>query len=255
MSTRIALFAAGPVGLKVAECFRGNPDAPACLVTDDADHDALVDRIVAACGVPSDRVLANGCVATPRGRDALRSAAFDLGILAWWPHILEPDVLGLARRGFLNLHPSLLPHGRGKDPNFWSIVEQAPFGVTIHWVDSTVDGGDIAFQAEIPVAWTDTGASLYEKAQRRIVELFETSLPRILAGDIPRRPQPPGGQGAHRRCQLDAACEIILDQRYTARDLLNLIRARSFRPHPGAWFTAGGRTYEVRIEITEAAGE
>ena len=41
-------------------------------------------------------------------------APFDLGILAWWPKLISPAVMALANGGFINTHPSLLPHNRGQ---------------------------------------------------------------------------------------------------------------------------------------------
>jgi len=45
---------------------------------------------------------------------------------------------------------------------------------------------------------------------------------------------------------------IELDKAYKARELLDLLRARTFRPHPGAWFLENGERYEVRVEIKKA---
>ena len=45
-----------------------------------------------------------------------RGIQADLGLLAWWPHILKAPLLGATVHGFINTHPSLLPHNRGKHP-------------------------------------------------------------------------------------------------------------------------------------------
>ena len=102
----------------------------------------------------------------------------------------------------------------------------------------------------IPVTWSDTGRSLYTQARARIVELFAENLPRILAGDIPRTPQP-AGNPPHRRAELTPATRIDLDEPTTADKLLDLLRAQTFPPHTGAWFDADGKRYHVRVEITE----
>ena len=91
---------------------------------------------------------------------------------------------------------------------------------------------------------------MYDQAQTRIVELFAEALPRILAGDIPRTPQPAGNR-PRRRAELTPAAGIDLDARTTARELLDLLRAQTFPPHTGAWFDADGKRYHVRVEITE----
>ncbi|MCL0081308.1 hypothetical protein M1N64_03665 [Peptococcaceae bacterium] len=42
----------------------------------------------------------------------------------------------------INLHISFLPWNRGADPNFWSFIENAPVGVSIHYLDEGIDTGD-----------------------------------------------------------------------------------------------------------------
>lgn len=181
-------------------------------------------------------------------RAELRRIKPDLLLLAWWPYILKETDLGLAPF-ILNMHPSLLPHCRGKDPNFWAIVEQRPFGVTIHHVEASIDGGPIAFQREIPLNWESTGKSLYEAAQKSMVELFIESYPVIRTGAAPRIPQRSSEGSFHLRSELEPASDIDLDRTTTARQLLNLLRARAFAPHPSCRFSDGGETYEVSVAI------
>ena len=40
----------------------------------------------------------------------------------------------------LNLHPCL-PFNRGRDPYYFSILNRTPFGICIHKMDHTIDGG------------------------------------------------------------------------------------------------------------------
>lgn len=179
----------------------------------------------------------------------IKSKSLDVLLLTWWPHILKGDILAAAPI-ILNTHPSLLPYCRGKDPNFWALAESAPYGVTIHHVDSSIDGGDIAFQKQIPVTWEDNGGTLYRKALFQMVALFDECLPSIIHGEIPRIPQLDAGR-VHYRQQLEPASIIDLDAPTTARELLNRLRARTFKPHPSCRFTDGGEVYEVRVEITK----
>lgn len=178
---------------------------------------------------------------------AERRLAFDLGLLAWWPKIVRESLLSLPVQGFLNTHPSLLPFNRGKHYNFWALVEQAPFGVTLHRVNTGVDTGEIVVQKPIDYGWEDTGKTLYEKASSAVVDLVLDAYPSLRSG-FHSWPQPEGGT-FHRASELDSASRIDLDKSYTGRELLNLLRARTFPPHPACWFKDGDDEYEVRIEI------
>jgi methionyl-tRNA formyltransferase len=244
-NSRIVVFADGEVGLQIVRIMlKHDPDFVCGLIT--------------LPGNESCQQLAQGhsvrCIEFDRARshktaEQVRSLNGNIFILAWWPLILKSEFLKLGQDVTLNLHPSLLPYARGKDPNFWSIVEQSPFGVSIHHVTSDIDAGDVAFQREIAYSWEDTGETLYRKAITAIVELFRESYPRIVTFDIPKKPQLLADGSFHRRRDLDERCLIDLDQHYTAREILNLLRARTFEPHPGCRFVDGTETYEVRVSI------
>jgi methionyl-tRNA formyltransferase len=174
---------------------------------------------------------------------------FDLGVLAWWPKLIRQPLIDLPKHGFVNTHPSLLPHNRGKHYNFWALVEQAPFGVSLHFVDPGIDSGDVIAQREIPYDWEDTGETLYFKAQAAMVRLFIDSYPHIRGLQIDRRAQDPSLGSFHLGKEMDKRSEIVLDESYTARELLNLLRARTFDGHPGCRFTDDGNQYEVQVKI------
>lgn len=174
---------------------------------------------------------------------------FDLGILAWWPKLLRQPLLGITKKGFINTHPSFLPYNRGKHYNFWALVEQVPFGVSLHYVDESVDSGDVVAQNRIPYGWEDNGATLYTKACQGMVTLFKAAYPEIRQGAITPKKQDLNQGSFHLSKELEPASVIHLDKEYRARDLLNLIRARTFPGHPACCFSEDGIEYEVRVDI------
>jgi len=253
---RIGLFAANAVGCQVASFFGEQGVLPACLAFDAQEPANLTSRIVAESGVTDpELIFSSDALRETATLARLRALKLDLIVLAWWPYILKRELIEIPRLGCLNFHPSFLPYNRGKHYNFWAIVEGAPFGVTLHWVEEEVDCGDIAFQSAIQTTWEDTGATLYHKAQEEIVRLFKEKFPEIQAGRIPRVPQDLSQGSFHRATELDEASRIELDKSYIARDLLNVLRARTFPPHPAAWFTDNGKRYEARIDIKSIVEE
>ena len=68
--------------------------------------------------------------------------------------------------------------------------------------------------------------------------------------------QPQEGEGTfHLGKEIYQNSFIDLEKQYRARDLLNIIRARTFAPFPAAYFTEAGDKYEVRIEIKKVEKE
>jgi methionyl-tRNA formyltransferase len=118
---------------------------------------------------------------------------FDYFILSWWPYIVDASLFNIPKIGTLNFHPSLLPFNRGKHPTFWNIIEDVPYGVTIHFIDEGIDTGDIVFQKDIKKSWEDTGESLYKKAIIGIVRLFIENYEAIKNGSYKKIKQPDGG--------------------------------------------------------------
>lgn len=241
---RLALFADGEVGAQIAGFLLDHyrQDVAVVVVT----CEGAISSMARAADVP---VLC--FVDEARLIDELPEA-IDLGMLAWWPRILKEALLGVPRLGFINTHPSMLPFNRGKHYNFWALVEQAPFGVTLHRVDPGIDSGAIVAQQAIAYDWTDTGRTLFHKAQLAMVDLFKRIWPSLRTGSVPSTPQAEGVGSFHRASELDAASRIDLDRQYRARDLLNMLRARTFLPHPGCWFEEDGQRYEIAIDIRKS---
>ena len=173
----------------------------------------------------------------------------DLGVLAWWPKIVKSPLLELPRDGFVNTHPSLLPYNRGKHYNFWALVEQSPFGVTLHRVDAGVDTGDIIAQQGIAYDWCDNGGTLYFKAQAAMLTLFRQTYPVLRTGRFESTPQDMAAGSFHHSSEIEKVSQIDLERSYRARELIDLLRARTFEGHPGCWFEEGGIRYEVSITV------
>ena len=175
----------------------------------------------------------------------------DLGLLLWWPKLISPLLIEKTKHGFINTHPSLLPHNRGRHYNFWCIVEQCPFGVSLHLVEEGIDCGSVVAQSHIDYSWEDTGETLYRKALNEMKALFKNTYPSLRSLSFNATPQDLSTGSIHYASELKQASTIDLDETKTARQLLNLLRARTFRGHPACTFKDGEVEYEARIQITK----
>ncbi len=204
------------------------------------------DEILAAARLPPERIFDASRLRDPVVKRAVAALEPDIGLSVLLGYILAPEFLSLFPRGVVNLHPALLPFNRGAHPNVWSIVERTPAGATLHWVDPGVDTGDIIAQAPTDVAAEDTGETLHHKLEHAALDLLQQTWPAIEAGTAPRRRQ--AGQGtSHRVRDLERIDEIDLDRSYRARDLVDMLRARTFPPYKGAFFRADGKRVYVRV--------
>jgi methionyl-tRNA formyltransferase len=222
-------------------------------------HPGHIKCVVTTCSNEITRLAkSSGCRTLIYEEITRRNAAAILGdveviFLAWWPKIIPAYIIDAPRTGVVNFHPSLLPYNRGKNYNFWTIVEDTPFGVTLHLVDEDIDSGDILFQTPIEKTWEDTGGTLYLKAKQQMLALFQARYLDILEGRYERTRQDKSLGRLHYAKELDVASQLDLDHRCSVREVLNLLRARTFEGKPACYFRDGRKKYEVRVSISEVA--
>jgi methionyl-tRNA formyltransferase len=249
---KIVLFASKYVGKEVLDFLvKHYPNDIASIVVDakDADMSEYLQNKIHAEKLKNLNTFVYDRQKEREFLEYLKIFQVDYFILAWWSYILKKEIISLPKFGVINFHPSFLPYNRGKHPNFWTIVEDTPFGVTLHFIDEGIDTGDIIFQKAIEKTWEDTGQTLYEKATEEIIKLFKDSYPCIREHNYKKIPQLKAEGTFHLAREIDKVCVIDLNAAYTAKELLNLIRARTFEGYPSCTFTDNGSTYEVRINI------
>ncbi len=208
-------------------------------------------EIMASARAAGAQIIAASDLRKPEGLEKIAQLNPEMGVSVMFGYLLKPDFLSLLPKGCINLHPAYLPYNRGAYPNVWSIVDQTPAGVTLHYVDEGIDTGDIIRQKKVPVLGTDTGETLYHKLEAAGLQLLRESWPDIRVGRIERTPQLCGSGTSHRAADTAQIDEIRLAESYRAEDLLNIIRARTFPPHKGAFIRSAGRKVYVRVQFEE----
>jgi len=174
----------------------------------------------------------------------------DLVISGGFRHIVSKKYLKIPRLGCINMHKSLLPHNRGANPNFWTILNNTPAGVSIHFMDSGIDTGPILAQRKVVVEFKDTARTLYDKLQDAQLELFKEFWPRFKNGVVEAKQQP-GGDSYHEISDFTKLRRIDLHKTYRAEDMIRLLRAMSFKPFKNCYFEINNKRYFLHLEIEE----
>lgn len=249
------LMASDYVGYHIVKFLCANEETIDIFVYDSSDrggyNEAMIELIKSAS--PATKIYENNELKNEDLLTGIRMRQIDIGILAWWPHIIPDSIIQLTKRGFINTHPGYLPYTRGKHGSFWSIVEGSPFGVTLHYVDENIDSGPIIAQREISATWLDTGETLYKRAREEILDLFYKNYGAIKTDSIKPHPQSKIEGTFHLGKELESVYEINIDKEYTARALFNIIRAKMFEGQGTAYFMDGTSKYNVTISIEKAA--
>ena len=167
----------------------------------------------------------------------------------YYRSMLGAPLLRAARRGALNMHGSLLPKYRGRAPVNWAILHgEHETGATLHYMVERADAGDIVDSQAVPILIDDDAREVFDKVTVAAETVLARSLPALIAGTAPRRPQPIlAGQYFGRRRPEDGR----IHWSRPALEIHNLVRAVA-PPFPGAFGIVGGERWEIhRTRLAE----
>ena len=249
LTMRILFFGNNVLALKVVSWLRDCNEEIVGVVVHPEKKRKRGQEIIDQSGVAGPHVFNAEDLERAEVLKAIGKLKPDIGVSVLFGYILRPKLVSSLPAGCVNLHPSYLPYNRGAYPNVWSIVEGTPAGVTVHYMDAGIDTGDIIARKEVPVEPVDTGQTLYRKLEDAAYELFVETWPRIRAGDVQPVSQQKMKGTYHRASDVHTVDEIKLDQTYTGRELIDIIRARTFPPYEGAFFNHGGRRVYLRLAL------
>jgi len=179
----------------------------------------------------------------------LESMQLTFGVSAFFNYIIRPEVIDVFQYGIINLHTSYLPWNRGSNPNVWSIVNDDPVGVSIHFIDAGIDTGPIIAQELVSVPIHFTAKTLYYKLQECVVQLFKEHWSSIKSGNYSLVQQLDLTGSVNYRKDLEQLKLLDLNEKMTVKELLNTLRACMFPPFPPASFEVDDNRYDVEINI------
>ncbi len=123
-------------------------------------------------------------------RDEIVQSEIDLLISHAFMRILPKKVYSAPKYGSINIHASLLPKYRGPSPSFWVLKNrEKETGLTCHYIDASIDTGDIIYQVSIPVEPQSSLESIIESQKRIVPKLLTEAMVRIADNDFSPTPQ------------------------------------------------------------------
>jgi methionyl-tRNA formyltransferase len=107
----------------------------------------------------------------------------DIIVTCAYGQIIPNEILNYPKFGCINVHASLLPKYRGGAPIHKAIIDGEKItGITIMYMDTKMDSGDIIRQREVEILDSDNLESLYDKLSIAGSELLLEVLPTIFEG-------------------------------------------------------------------------
>jgi len=182
----------------------------------------------------------------------LKKLNADIAIVVAYGQIIPKEYLSLVKKGFINIHASLLPKWRGAAPIQRSIMNlEKKTGVSIMKIGEKLDTGPVCNSYKIEIMHNDNTETLSEKLSAIAAEKILENIDEILEDKINFREQ------NHTEASYAAKIEKNegqIEWNETAENIIGKING--LYPNPGAFFIYKGERYKIlKADLSPNSGE
>ena len=182
----------------------------------------------------------------------LKELDADIAIVVAYGQIIPPECLRLVKKGFINIHASLLPKWRGAAPIQRSIMNiEKETGVSIMKIGEKLDTGPVCNSYKIEIMDNDNAEMVSEKLSALAAEKILDNIDEILEDKIEFKEQ------NHNEASYAPKIETTEGQikwSETAESIIGKING--LYPSPGAFFIHKGERYKIlRADLAFSSGE
>jgi len=176
----------------------------------------------------------------------------DLGIVVAYGKILPENFLPLAKKGFINIHASILPSWRGAAPIQRAIMNMDnKTGISIMKINNKLDAGPICNKYEVDIKKQDNAETISEKLSMLASEKILDEIDSIIDGKANFVEQ--DNKKASYAKKIEKS-EGKINWNSSADEILGLING--LYPAPGAWFIYKGERHKIlKADVGNARGE
>ena len=182
----------------------------------------------------------------------LKELNADIAIVVAYGQIIPKEYLSLVKKGFINIHASLLPKWRGAAPIQRSIMNlEKETGVSIMKIVEKLDAGPVCNSYKINIETDDNSETIAEKLSALASEKILDIVDEVLESKIEFQEQ------NHNEATYAAKIEKTEGQINWSETAENIIgKINGLYPSPGAFFIYNGERYKIlKASLTNGSGE
>ena len=182
----------------------------------------------------------------------LKKLNADIAIVVAYGQIIPKEILSLTKKGFINIHASLLPKWRGAAPIQRSIMNlDKQTGISIMKINEKLDAGPVCNCYKLNIMNNDNAEIISDKLSALAAEKILDNIDEILENKLEFKEQ------AHEEATYAYKIEKSegkIDWNNSAESIIGKING--LYPSPGAWFIYNGERYKVlKAEISNGMGK
>jgi len=181
----------------------------------------------------------------------LKELNADIAIVVAYGQIIPKEILTLTKKGFINIHASLLPKWRGPAPIQRSIMNlDKQTGISIMKISEKLDSGPVCNSYKLDIMDNDNAEIISDKLSTLAAEKILDNIDDILEDKLEFKGQLHGDATYASKIEKS---EGKIDWNNLAESIIGKING--LYPSPGAWFIYNGERYKVlKAKISNRAG-
>ena len=182
----------------------------------------------------------------------LKELDADIAIVVAYGQIIPKEYLSLVKKGFINIHASLLPKWRGAAPIQRSIMSlEKETGVSIMKIGEKLDTGPVCNSYKIEIMSDDNSETIAEKLSALAAKKILDNIDEILEDKIEFKEQ--NHNEASYAVKIEKT-EGQIEWGETAESIIGKING--LYPSPGAFFVYNGERYKIlKASLSFGSGE
>tara|TARA_B100000787_G_scaffold169520_1_gene160963 strand:- start:977 stop:1738 length:762 start_codon:yes stop_codon:yes gene_type:complete len=172
----------------------------------------------------------------------------DFLISVYYRTIIDIGIINLVNNYAMNLHPSLLPAYRGAKSSVWALLNnEKETGITFHYMNETIDSGNIILQEKIYILSDDTAYSIYHKLINLFTLNFIKAFNLMIDGYNGTKQE---GEASYYSRSLPFGGRVKISE-VNFKEASQFVKAMHFPPYKGAIFEIN-KSLDVEIHSTNA---
>lgn len=252
MKNRVGLFLGTDRGYSVLkELTKSKINVSSVLILKQQPHEInnFTEKIIDLCAAKKIPYETSQNVKSSNYEEYIKSVQPDVIFVISWRFLIPENCFNIPKFGMFNLHDALLPKYRGFAPTNWVIINgEKQTGLTLHYIDSATDNGDIVDQIKVDVDPLETAMTLNEKFLKLYPQIILQNLEGIFVNKNKRIKQ--NHKLATYICKRTPE-DGKIDLNKTSQEIIQLVRGLSY-PYPGAYCYYGDKKVIVwEAEVVE----
>lgn len=177
----------------------------------------------------------------------IKESDAELAIIIAYGRILPEELISITPRGFINVHPSLLPKWRGPSPIQAAIAAgDEKTGISIMLIDTKMDHGPLLAQMEFPLSEDATFINTMKFVEQTAPSFLIKTVKEFVENKLAPQTQ---NHAEATYCKLLKREDGRIDWNRSAIEIERMVRA--YEPWPSAWTTATHEDRTMRFKLLE----